>query len=99
MPAAVRLQQHGEPHFDLITLPGVYKAATAGVRSADNASNRLDLENISQPDCMLFIDPLCGGRVRISDDDYVEGPPEMVAEVSTSSVSDDPKRKPISVTV
>ena len=89
MPSPVRLARHGEPQADLMTWIGVYKAATPGVRSADNASDRLDLENEPQPDCMLFIDPECGGQVRISADDYVVGPPELVAEVASSSVSFD----------
>jgi Uma2 family endonuclease len=93
--AAVRVEQHGEPHSDLMTLLGFYRAATPGVRSADNASVRLDFENTPQPDCLLFIDPKCGGRVQISADDYLEGPPEFVAEIATSSVSYDvgPKRR------
>ncbi len=38
---------------------------------------------------MLFVAPECGGNVNISQDDYVEGAPELVAEISTSSVSYD----------
>jgi Uma2 family endonuclease len=47
------------------------------------------MDNEPQPDAMLFIEPGCGGQVRISDDDYVEGAPELVAEVASSSVSFD----------
>ena len=35
------------------------------------------------------IDPTYGGQVRISDDGIIEGPPELVAEVASSSVSYD----------
>lgn len=35
----------------------------------------------------LFIDPACGGQSRISEDDYLTGPVEFVAEVSVSSVA------------
>ena len=38
---------------------------------------------------MLFIDPKLGGQVRISDDDYVTGPPEFAAEISSSSLAVD----------
>ena len=89
MPSPVRFTRHGEPHSELMGVLFVYKSATPGVRSADNASDRLDLENEPQPDCMLFVDPEYGGQARISEDDYVVGPPELVAEVSTSSVSYD----------
>jgi Uma2 family endonuclease len=37
----------------------------------------------------LFIDPACGGQVRISADGIIEGAPELVAEVASSSVSYD----------
>ena len=89
MPSPVRLTNHGEPHFQLITWLGVYLASTPIARGADNATNRLDLENEPQPDCMLFIRPERGGQVSISSDDYVVGPPEFVAEVSGSSVAYD----------
>ena len=42
-----------------------------------------------QPDVLLMIDPARGGQARISDDDYVEGAPELVVEVASSSVSFD----------
>ena len=89
MPSPVRLTNHGEPHFQLITWLGVYLASTPIARGADNATNRLDLENEPQPDCMLFIRPEWGGQVSISSDDYVVVPPELVAEVSSSSVAFD----------
>lgn len=93
--SAVRFERHSEPHSDLMTWLGVYKAFTPGVRTADNASDRLDPKNEPQPDCMLFIDPQCGGNVVITPDDYVDGAPELVAEISASSKSYDrgPKLK------
>ena len=45
--------------------------------------------NEPQPDALLLIDPTCGGRRCLSTDDYIEGPPELVAEVASSSVSYD----------
>lgn len=89
LPSPVRLTNHGEPHFALTTWLGVYRAATPGVVGADNATDRLDLENEPQPDCMLFVRPEFGGQVRISSDDYVVGPPEFVAEISGSTVAYD----------
>ena len=50
----------------------------------DNATVRLDLDNEPQPDASLFIDPARGGQARISQDDYLEGAPELVAEVASS---------------
>jgi Uma2 family endonuclease len=59
------------------------------VRIADNGTVRLDPENEPQPDAFLFIEPQCGGQIRISDDDYIEEAPELVVEVASSSVSYD----------
>jgi Uma2 family endonuclease len=42
-----------------------------------------------QPDAFLIVTPERGGQVRISEDDYIEGAPELVAEVASSSVSYD----------
>jgi Uma2 family endonuclease len=56
---------------------------------ADNATLRLDPDNEPQPDAMLWIDEAAGGRSRVSDDDYLEGPPELIVEVAASSASYD----------
>jgi hypothetical protein len=89
MPSPVRLRLHGQPHSEFITWLGVYRASTPCVIAADNASARLDTDNEPQPDGLLMIDPACGGQATISDDDYVENAPELVGEVSASSVSFD----------
>jgi hypothetical protein len=89
MPSPVRLDHHGSPHADLITWLGTYRALTPGVRAGDNASVRLDPTNEPQPDGLMLIEPGRGGQARISADDYVEGGPELVAEVAASSVSID----------
>ncbi|MDG3007083.1 Uma2 family endonuclease [Paludisphaera mucosa] len=89
MPSPVRFARHGEPHAALLGWLFNYKLATPGLRCADNASVRLDLDNEPQPDVFLLIDPKHGGQAEISEDDYVEGAPELVAEVASSSVSID----------
>ena len=89
MPSPVRLRRHGRPNRHLSTWLGTYEAATAGVMGADNASVRLDMDNEPQPDAILFVDPACGGQVRISEDDYIEGGPELAAEITSSRVSYD----------
>ncbi|HKI35861.1 MAG TPA: Uma2 family endonuclease [Gemmataceae bacterium] len=89
MPSPVRLGHHGSPHIDLATWIGVYRASTPGVRAGDNTSVRLDPTNEPQPDALMLIEPACGGQARITADDYVEGGPELVAEVAASSVSID----------
>jgi Uma2 family endonuclease len=89
MPPPVHASGHGEPHAHLMTWLGTYAAATPGVQVADNATIRLDLDNEPQPDGLLRIEEDAGGQSRISDDDYVEGPPELIVEVAHSSAAYD----------
>jgi Uma2 family endonuclease len=89
VPSPVRHRQHGLPHAHLVGWLFQYAANTPGVEVGDNSSVRLDLDNEPQPDALLCIDPACGGQVRINDDGIIEGAPELVAEVASSSVSYD----------
>jgi Uma2 family endonuclease len=89
VPTPVRLYRHGRPHAHLITWLGVYEAHTPGVVTGDNSTARLDLDNEPQPDALLLIEPARGGQARITADDFIEGSPELVAEVAASSVSYD----------
>ena len=86
MPSPVRMQQHGEPHFDLITWMGMYRTHTPGVRGADNSTVRLDLENEPQPDGVLFYP---GAKVQIDADGYIFGAPQLAAEVTASTAAKD----------
>jgi Uma2 family endonuclease len=89
MPSPVRFAHHGRPHLTLGGWLVHYIASTPGVQGADNGSIRLDLDNMPQPDAFLLILPSHGGQALISEDDYVERAPELIAEVSASSVSFD----------
>src|ERR671922_3091229 len=80
VPSPVRHRHHGAPHAQLIGWLVQYAAHTPGVEVADNTSVRLDLDNEPQPDALLRIDPACGGQSRLSEDDFIEGAPELVAE-------------------
>lgn len=85
----VRAKQHGRPHAYIIGWLTAYVAATPGVDIEDNATVRLDLDNEPQPDALLRIEPEAGGCSRITEDDYIEGAPELVVEVASSSASVD----------
>jgi len=89
VPSPVRYRQHSSPHAHLIGWLFQYAANTPGVEVGANGSVRLDLDNEPQPDALLLIDPACGGQARISADGIIEGAPELVAEVASSSVSYD----------
>lgn len=88
MPSPVSLV-HAEAHSAIQGVLAIYAAFTAGVRAADSTTVRLDLDNEPQPDALLRIAPAAGGRSRVSDDDYIAGPPELVAEIAASSTSID----------
>ncbi len=87
MGSPVRLRRHGQPHVHVTTWLGTYQANTPGVLAGDNSSVRMDDDSMPQPDLCLLIDPARGGQAQVSDDDYVEGGPEFVVEVSSSTVS------------
>jgi Uma2 family endonuclease len=89
VPSPVRHRAHSHPHIHLTGWLVQYEAGTPGVEAGDNGTVRLDLDNEPQPDALLFIDPACGGQARIDADDYIEGAPELVAEVASSSASYD----------
>jgi Uma2 family endonuclease len=91
VPSPVRYEGHGRQHSALNTWLGVYSASTPGVEAADNTTVRLDLDNEPQPDVLLRI--TSGGQSRIEPDGFLEGPPELVAEVASSSVAYDLHQK------
>ncbi|MEX0271778.1 Uma2 family endonuclease [Leptolyngbyaceae cyanobacterium UHCC 1019] len=89
MAAALRFKSHGEPHGNLIIWLGSYKVATLGVELGIEPTVRLDLDNEPQPDAVLLIGEQYGGQSWLSEDDYVEGAPELVAEIAASSAAID----------
>jgi Uma2 family endonuclease len=89
MASPLRCERHAKPHGRIMLWLGMYATATPGVDFADNATLRLDLDNEVQPDGVMWLLPECGGRTRISDDDYLEGAPELIVEVAASSASYD----------
>ena len=89
MPSLVSWERHATPHVDLGTWLGTYRLFTPGTAAGDNGSVRLDDENVPQPDLALIILPAHGGRTRLAADGDLEGGPELVAEVSSSSASID----------
>jgi len=88
MPPSVSADGHGVPHASFTTLLGVYWSATPGVEVGDNTTLRLDLDNEPQPDDYLRILPEYGGQSGDSGG-YIEGAPELVAEVAASTASYD----------
>ncbi|MBC8228893.1 Uma2 family endonuclease [bacterium] len=89
MPSPLRHKSHSRPHAHIIGWLVGYCAATPGVDLGDNGTVRLDADNEVQPDAYLRIEPEQGGNSRISDDDYIEGAPELITEIAGSSAAYD----------
>lgn len=89
MPSPVRHKSHGRPHSQVMIWLGTYWVATSGVDLGNNTTVRLDIDNEVQPDALLRIEPEQGGNSRISDDDYIEGAPELIVEIASSSAAYD----------
>ncbi len=84
-----RAKRHGRPHGMIVTWLGAYWTATPGVDLQVEPTVRLDADNEPQPDALLRIEPEVGGNSLISEDDYIEGAPELVVEVAASSAAYD----------
>lgn len=95
MAPAVSLRGHGQPHFRMIGLLSQYDLMTPGVVGADNATVRLDLDNLPQPDIFLLIAPELDGPVNVdeNEDDVMQGAPQFVCEIAATSASMDLHRK------
>lgn len=85
----LRFESHAEPHGLLIIWLGTYKVATPFVKLGIEPTVRLDQDNEPQPDGVLLIDERVGGQSRLNADDYIEGAPELVAEIAASSAAID----------
>ncbi len=93
MPSPLRARSHGRPQNDLGAWLAVYASETPGVECFDNSTVRLDLDNEPQPDLVLLKSPAKGGQARISQDDYIEGAPELAVEIVASSSAYDLHQK------
>lgn len=78
--------RHGEPHLDMATWLGVYRASHRGVIGGDNTSMRRRPRSVVQPDLYLR---RADGPVKLSEEGYLESGPELVAEISNTSASYD----------
>jgi len=86
MPSPVSTE-HGEYDFNVVTWLGHYSASTPGTRGS-HASTTLMLTDAPQPDSHLRIVSKAGGRSRRKGK-YLEGPLELIAEVSRSNAGYD----------
>ena len=90
MASPVRASVHGIPHVKLATLLQVYATRHPGLIVADNSTVRLDTFNEPQPDLLLMRE---NGQATIDAEGYINGAPELIAEIAASSVSYDLHQK------
>ncbi|MCL5997462.1 MAG: Uma2 family endonuclease [Chloroflexi bacterium] len=93
MSSPLKFDEHAVPHGDIITWLGFYTANTPETARADNATLRLDVENVAQPDALMRINTMAGGQSRVAPDGYLEGAPELIVEIAASSASNDLRDK------
>ena len=89
MAAALRFKSHSQPHGWILLWLGTYAAINRKLALGVEPTVRLDLDNEPQPDVVLMIDPEAGGQALLTDDDYIEGAPELIVEIAASSVAID----------
>ena len=85
----LRFGQHAEPHGLVMTWLGTYAAFTPTVRCGIEPTVRLDGSNQPQPDGVLLLPAIAGGTAQLTDDDYVDGAPDLVVEIAASSAAID----------
>jgi len=78
-------EEHGFQHTELVSAFVAYKNATPGTRQTGDATTILGKQSEPRPDLSLRILPEYGGQARVNDEGYLEGAPELIAEVSLSS--------------
>jgi Uma2 family endonuclease len=70
-----------------------YTEATPGTETLANNTQILGPDSEPEPDACLFIEPEFGGQVYMDEDEYLNGSPELIVEVSSSTASIDLHRK------
>lgn len=80
---------HGKPQAAMMSFLSHYRIATVVLELLDNVTYVARHDYEPQPDVVLRIDEKAGGKSWINDGGYLEGSPELVVEISSSSVSYD----------
>ena len=89
MSTPVRVKKHGKPHGRIMSFLGIYQFSTKSIDLLDNVTYIANEKYEPQPDAVLRIEENYGGKSWVNDRDYLEGAPELVVEIASSSVSYD----------
>lgn len=82
-------RRHGIIHPFVNAVVAAYEGSTPGVECGDNTTILLGEDAEPQPDVYLRILPKYGGQSATTEDDYVDGAPELIIEIAHSSRSID----------
>lgn len=89
MSSPVRVKKHGKPHARIMGFLSYYQFTTKHIDLLDNVTYIANEKHEPQPDAVLRIEENCGGKSWININDYLEGAPELVVEIASSSASYD----------
>ncbi len=84
MPSPLK-PSHGRMHGRIMHWLFEYIDRTSGTDGFDNTTIILGEESEPQPDAYLIVSPECGGQMRLNEEGYLEGAPELIAEVALST--------------
>jgi Uma2 family endonuclease len=91
MPSPVRYTQHAAPDTFIQGWLWAYSAKTPGTNAGANATVIFDRDNVPQPDALLRFTE--GGGAHVGADGFLQGAPELIVEISASTVSIDTHAK------
>lgn len=94
MPSPVRLP-HGYYQADLLEIFKIYKRRTLGVDVSGEASIILGDKSEPQPDAFVQLLPEYQGQSFMNEDQYAVGAPELVGEISHSTIAIDLGQKKV----
>jgi Uma2 family endonuclease len=89
MSSPVRAERHSQPHANMMSFLGYYRMSTPGVILEDNVTYIVNEYYEPQPDAVLRIGESRGGKSWLNDRDYLEGAPELIVEIASSTASYD----------
>jgi Uma2 family endonuclease len=91
--ASLKKVPHSKAHRLVVHWLDEYTEATPGTEALINNTQILGPDSEPEPDACLFVAPEYGGQVRVVEDEYLHGAPELIVEVSSSTESIDLNRK------
>ena len=90
MPSPVSGTYLAVPHNELLGWFGTYKAYSPNVEVGNNTSVILDANNEVQPEALL---PKKDGACIMDANEHLQGPPELVGEISNTTLNFDTNEK------